>query len=121
MNNVIHVCALCIVIWTFPVRAQTDLTRVDNSYGPLVVDTTIKLLRDACLIKDHLLLERIASFETNDGLDIISGDHGGIWKVMNLHHIHWVYTSYCHTGFEQVSNTGLSSYGSALSFIAQMT
>lgn len=82
MRYVLYLCTLC-ALWPFSARAQTDLTRTADSYGPLVVESTIQLLRDACLIKDHLLLERIAAFETNDGLAIMPGDHGGIWQVTN--------------------------------------
>ncbi|XP_062602671.1 mucin-5AC-like [Saccostrea cucullata] len=80
MNNTLRLCAV-LILWALSAKGQTDLTRVADSYGPLVVETTVKLLRDACLINDHFFLRRIASFETNDGLALLPADHGGIWKV----------------------------------------
>lgn len=80
MNYTLRFYVLCVLV-ALLVKAQTDLTLTADTYGPLVVDTTIKRLHDACLINDHLFLKRIASFETNDGLAIMSMDHGGIWKV----------------------------------------
>jgi hypothetical protein len=80
MHYTLSLYALCVLV-VLPVNGQTDLTLTADTYGPLVVETTIKLLRDACLINDHMFLRRVASFETKDGLAIMPMDHGGIWKV----------------------------------------
>ena len=61
---------------------QRDQTRVADVYGQLVVDTTVKVLRDACLVRDHLFLRRLAYYESNFGIkNMLGTNNGGIWRV----------------------------------------
>jgi len=63
----------------------TDLTRVSESSGSLVVTSTVALIRDSCIFhNDFLYLRRLAHVSSHDGLDphtFRSGFHGGIWQI----------------------------------------
>ena len=65
------------------VHCSTDETKLDGANGIHVVDAVIQILKDKCIISDHMFLRRIAEIATNNGLDLqnSTSNSGGIWKV----------------------------------------
>ncbi|KAK3599229.1 hypothetical protein CHS0354_012837, partial [Potamilus streckersoni] len=49
-----------------------------------VVETVATLIRETCIVDDHLFLRRMAAIETQNGLDPATyrpGYNGGIWNA----------------------------------------
>ena len=63
----------------------TDLTRVPGSAGYKVTRSTVAAIQQTCIFpNDYLLLERLATVTSDNGLDpstYRSGFHGGIWQI----------------------------------------
>ncbi|KAK3087182.1 hypothetical protein FSP39_002770 [Pinctada imbricata] len=82
MSRVSVFSFVCLVSFVHYCGCQVDRTRQRDAYGQLVVDTTLEILRDSCIVQDHLFLRRLAYFESNFGIkNSFGSNNGGIWRV----------------------------------------
>ena len=67
------------------VSLSADLTRVERSSGPEVVEAVVNIIRESCLFADDKrFLRRLAYVESEDGMlpkTYRTGYNGGIWQV----------------------------------------
>ena len=67
------------------VSLSADLTRVERSSGPEVVEAVVNIIRESCLFADDKrFLRRLAYVESGDGREPNAyrpGYYGGIWQV----------------------------------------